>query len=96
MARQGKSAADRRHMARVAEMSCLACDARPVEVHHVVGYADRAGRASKRHDRIVPLCPRHHSVQHGPHESVHALGHQGFFIMHGIDLMAVAERLANG
>ena len=88
--------AERAHMARIAQMPCLVCGAWPVEVHHVVGYADRAGRASKRHDRLTPLCQRHHSVQHGPHESVHALGHRGFYIMHGIDLMAVAEALANG
>jgi hypothetical protein len=27
--------------------------------------------------------------------SVERLGHQGFFLKHGIDLMAEAERLAN-
>ena len=53
------------------------------------------GRAPKRHDRVVPLCPVHHQIQWGPRESVEALGHRGFYRVHGIDLMAEAERLAN-
>ena len=62
-------------------------------MHHVTGFADRIGRQSRRHDRVVPLCPVHHQIQHGPRESVEALGHRGFYTMHGIDLMAEAERL---
>ncbi len=95
MAKQGKSATDRRHHAKVALLPCLVCQAWPVDVHHVVGYADRMGRAPKRHDRVVPLCKNHHDIQHGPKMSVHALGHRGFYQEHGIDLMAEAERLAN-
>ena len=91
-----KRKADWHHHAKVAQLPCLVCGAHGVEVHHVVGYADRMGRAPKRDDRVVPLCAVHHSVQHGPRESVHALGHQGFFITYGIDLMAEAEALANG
>ena len=74
-------------------MPCLACGKWPVDVHHVTGYADRMGRAPKRHDRVVPLCKVHHDVQHGPFHSVHALGHESFFHVHGIDLMAEAQRL---
>ena len=33
-------------------------------------------------------------IQWGPHDSVEALGHRGFYRVHGIDLMAEAERLA--
>lgn len=80
-------------MERIHEMPCLVCGARPVDGHHVVGYADRMGRVSKREDRVVPLCKPHHDVQHGPKMSVHALGHQGFYQEWGIDLMAEAERL---
>jgi hypothetical protein len=65
-------------------------------VHHVTGFADKIGRAPRRHDRVVPLCPQHHQIQWGPKESVEALGHRGFFYTYGIDLMAEAERLANG
>ncbi len=90
---QPKTAADKRHFARIAEMGCLVCNAIPVELHHVVGYADKPGRVSKRHDRITPLCHAHHRT--GKH-AVHRLGHRGFFEEHGIDLMAEAERLSNG
>ena len=79
------TAAEKRHMARVAEMPCLVCCRYPVETHHVIGYADRMGRAPKRHDRVVPLCADHH-------REVHAVSHKNF----PMDLMAEAERLFNG
>lgn len=88
------TASDKRHMAYVASLPCLVCGARAT-VHHVTGYADRIGRVSRSHKRVVPLCPVHHQIQFGPRESVEALGHRGFFREHGIDLMAEAERLAN-
>jgi hypothetical protein len=90
MARQGKTAAERAHMDRVAQMPCLACGNGPVELHHVVGYADRIGRAPKRHDRVVPLCAFCH--RHGK-LSVHGGSHRSFFANWGVDLMAEAERL---
>jgi hypothetical protein len=85
--------AEQLHMARVAGLPCLACGARPVCVHHVIGYADRPGRLSKDHRLVTPLCPRHHDVQHGPREAVHALGHRGFYDAYGIDLLAEARWL---
>lgn len=45
---------------------------------------------------VVPLCPVHHQIQWGPRESVEALGHGGFYRVYGIDLLAEAERIANG
>ena len=84
--------AERAHMGRVAQMPCLVCQHWPVEVHHVTGYADRIGRAVKQHMRLTPLCAAHHRT--GP-MSVHNLSHRGFYDAHGIDLMAVAEELAN-
>lgn len=81
-------------MAYVASLPCLVCGAQATN-HHVSGYADRMGRATRSHKRIVPLCPRHHQIQHGPRESVEALSHQGFYRVYGIDLMAEAERLWN-
>jgi hypothetical protein len=77
----------------VAEHGCLVCGADAI-VHHVRGYADRPGSISKDHWLVTPLCPGHHDVQHGPRQSVHALGHQGFFDEWGIDLYAEALRLA--
>lgn len=86
------TAAQKRHMARVRMLPCLVCGARST-VHHVTGYADRIGRVSRSHERVVPLCPQHHQIIWGPKESVEALGHRGFFYTYEIDLMAEAERL---
>lgn len=87
------TAKERDHMERVAKMPCLVCGARAT-VHHVTA-GIHGGRVSRRHDRVTPLCPRHHQVIYGPRESVEALGHGGFFQTYGIDLMAEAERLWN-
>jgi len=89
------TAQDRKYFAKVGALPCLVCQSWPVDVHHVIGYADCMGRAPKRHDRVVPLCKTHHDVQFGPHDSVHALSHKGFYDRYGIDLMAEAERLWN-
>jgi len=88
--------AERKHFDRVASLGCLVCGD-PATIHHVTGYADRIGRAPKRHDRVAPLCPVHHQKVFDPSNrypvSVEGLGHRGFFQEHGIDLMAHAERL---
>lgn len=86
------TAAEKRHMAYVASLPCLVCGGQAT-VHHVTACADRIGRLPRRNDRVVPLCPTHHQIQWGPRESVEALNHRGFYEMHGIDLMAEAERL---
>jgi hypothetical protein len=93
MARGYKSAAIKGHHDRVAAEGCLVCG-RAATVHHVTGYADRMGRFSRDEWLVVPLCPEHHLIQHGPRWSVEALGHQGFFRVHGIDLLDEALRLA--
>lgn len=93
MPKKPPTPAEKAHMAWVASLPCLVCGA-PSTCHHVTGYADRMGRVSRRHDRVAPLCPTHHQIQHGPRESVEALGHRGFYQMYAIDLMAEAERLA--
>ena len=53
---------------------------------------------TRRHDRTVPLCPIHHQAVHDPYAnrpvSVENLGHRGFWELHGIDLLAEAERIA--
>lgn len=86
------SAAERKHMDRVRSLPCLVCGANST-VHHVTGYADRMGRVSRSHQRVVPLCGKHHQIIWGPRESVEALGHRGFYREYGIDLMAEAVRL---
>lgn len=85
------TAAERRHMDRVAGLGCLVCGG-PATLHHVTGYADRMGRFARSHRWIVPLAPQYHLIQHGS-LSVEALGHRGFFLTHGINLLKEAKRL---
>jgi hypothetical protein len=91
--RKRATQAERDHMERVAGLPCLVSGKRPVTVHHVSGYADRAGRIARSDRLVVPLAAEYHLIQFGPRESVEALGHQGFYRVHGIDLLAEAERL---
>lgn len=92
-----KPAAVQRHHDRVAELGCLV-SGRPATLHHVTGYADRPGRISRDDWLVVPLAPEFHQKVFDPFNrmpvSVEALGHQGFFQEHGIDLLAVAMQLA--
>lgn len=85
------TAEEREHLGNVAKMPCLVCG-RPATVHHVTATI-HGGRITRSHRRVVPLCPVHHQIQHGPRESVEALGHAGFHARYGIDLLAVADRL---
>jgi hypothetical protein len=82
------------HIARIAAMPCLVCG-RASTVHHVTA-SRHGGRIARSHKRVVPLCPVHHQIQHGPRESVEALNHGGFFDAYGIDLLEVADRLWAG
>lgn len=89
--------ADREHFDRIAAMGCLVCGG-PASIHHVTA-SIHGGRLTRRHDRVVPLCPMHHQAVHDPYAnrpvSVERLGHRGFWKRHGIDLLSEAERLAN-
>lgn len=95
MARRRKRtpAPDRAYMGRIAAMPCLACGAPPPSTVHHVTASIHGGRITRSNYRVVPLCPTHHQIQHGPRESVEALGHGGFFATYNIDLLAVADRL---
>jgi len=90
MAKPNAKAAERRHMRHVAEQGCLVCDS-PATLHHVT--SDGHKRITRSHWLVVPLCPRHHLIQHGPRESVEALGHAGFTRVHDIDLLHRAKLL---
>jgi hypothetical protein len=81
--------AERDHWHRLIYMGCLVCG-RAATIHHVTAKIV-PGRHSRSHKRVVPLCPAHHQIQWGPRESVEALGHEGFYHVHGIDLWEVAE-----
>ena len=76
-------------MARVAAMGCIVCG-QPATIHHVT--SDGMKRIARSHQRVASLCPRHHQIQHGPRESVEALGHAGFTATYGIDLLEWADR----
>lgn len=96
MSKRPPTAAEKRHIERVAQMPCLVCGARAT-VHHVTA-GIHGGRLTRRHDRVVPLCPKHHQKSfdpfHNDPQSVEALGHGGFYRKFGIDLLAEAERLS--
>lgn len=92
MPKRPSTKAEKAHMARVAGFPCLVCRM-PATVHHVTAKSERRGRYSRSNKRVVPLCPAHHQIQHGPKYSVEALGHQRFYQVHGIDLWGEAERL---
>lgn len=85
------TAEERIHLAYVASLPCLICGKQPVTVHHVTATI-HGGRTSRSHKRVAPLCVEHHQHDHGP-LSVERLGHKGFWLAHGIDLLAEAERL---
>jgi len=89
------TAVEAAHIARVRAMPCLVCGS-SATVHHVTGYADRMGRLSRSHMRVVPLCPRHHQAvfdDASDPQSVERLNHRGFYEKHGIDLLSEAELL---
>lgn len=90
--RERPTAAEKRHIARVASLPCLVSGKRPVTVHHVTATVD-GGRISRSPRRVVPLRPEYHLIQFGPRTSVEALGHGGFHATYGIDLLAVSDRL---
>jgi hypothetical protein len=72
----------------IASLGCLVCGC-PATVHHVT--SDGYKRLARSDRRVAPLCCRHHQIQHGPRESVEALGHAGFKARYGIDLLKWAD-----
>lgn len=85
------TAADRRHMSRVAELDCMLCRHKgiygsPAEVHHI-RTGTGAGRRSP-HTSTIPLCSFHHRL--GP-EAIHTLGRRAWERYHGITELALLE-----
>lgn len=93
MAKKPPTKAEKRHLARVAQLPCLVSGKQPVTVHHVTARSDRIGRITRSHQLVVPLAPEYHFIQHNPHTSVEAIGHQNFYAVHEVDLFAEAVRL---
>ena len=78
------TAAERKHMSRVAELGCAVCrrmgyEGTPAEIHHKRA-GTGAGRRSSHMD-VVPLCPQHHRGSDG----LHGLGTKGFAKHWGFD-----------
>jgi hypothetical protein len=89
----GKTAAEKRHLDRVAAMPCLICSKPgPSTIHHVRHTIIRSGTFARDHKRVVPLCSAHHLHDHSK-ESVERLHEAGIYAQTGIDLWKEAERL---
>lgn len=63
------TAAEKRHMAQVASLGCIACylqgtPGTPPELHHPRSGAGMSQRASDLD--VIPLCPAHHRGTHHP------------------------------
>ena len=71
----------RERVAFVQALPCLACGARPSEVHHL-GNGGMGRKASAEH--TVPLCHPHH-------EEYHRAGEATFAARYSLDLYAAAE-----
>lgn len=52
----------RDYMAKVAQLPCVCCGARPVQCHHPI-HGRFAQRKSSDLD-VIPLCPAHHDMLH--------------------------------
>lgn len=89
------TSAQRKRWDDIVALGCLVCD-RAATIHHVTA-SIHGGRLTRRHDRVVPLCPMHHQKAFDPYhndpQSVEALSHRGFYRKFGIDLLAEAERI---
>lgn len=59
------TAAERRHMDKAASLSCVLCDTRPVELHHIREGQGMSQRASNF--LVVALCPACHRGPIGLH-----------------------------
>lgn len=97
--KRAPTAAERKHMSRVAALGCILCDhlglgATPAQVHHVREGQGMSQRASNF--LTVPLCPEHHQGKSG----LHGLGTNAFertYRLSELDLLAMTiERLGAG
>jgi len=94
--KRAATAAEKRHMGRVAALGCILCDhlglgATPAQVHHI-----REGQAmSQRASNFltIPLCPEHRTGKTG----LHGMGTNAFeraYCVTELDLLAMTiERL---
>lgn len=79
------TAAQQRYLDWVLEQPCVVTGRYGVTKHHVTASRD-GGRFTRSHWIAVPLIRELHLIQDGPELSVEALGHDGFYEKHGVDL----------
>lgn len=78
-----KTAADKSRHAKIAQMPCMACGRRPVEVAHLFTGMGRR----KDHQKTIPLCyPCHRGSKISAHGSTKA-----FSAIHGTDAELLAR-----
>lgn len=58
----GKPKRNKAHMAKVAQLDCVICGARPVAVHHCIHA--RYSQARAPDEMTIPLCPACHDELH--------------------------------
>jgi hypothetical protein len=63
--KRAATAAEKRHLDRVAKLPCAVCGAWPVQVHHIREGFGMGQRAP--HALTLPLCPEHHQGKTGIH-----------------------------
>lgn len=80
-----ETAAQKRYHKWVLEQPCVVTGRYGVTKHHVTASRD-GGRFTRSHWIVVPLIRELHLIQDGPEDSVEALGHDGFYARHGVDL----------
>jgi hypothetical protein len=80
------TAAQKRHMGRVAELGCIVCSS-PAEVHHIrTGYG---GGQRAPHELTIPLCLDHHRGDFSIHKSK-----RQFENIYGSELDLLAQTIA--
>ena len=78
--------AEKNHMARVAELPCVACNACPVHVHHI---REGQGTSEKASPFLtIPLCPEHHQGAFSIHNA-----RREFMNIYGSELKLLAKTI---
>ncbi len=92
--KKNPTAAEKRHMSRVASLGCIACRNQgdgetPASVHHAL----TGGGGRRNHMKVLPLCHYHHQGEGG----IHTLSRNRWQEIHGTEeelLEQVAFELA--
>lgn len=88
--RQGQAPKDPAYLARVAQLPCVICGARPVHVHHCI--SERFSQRNASDCETIPLCHDHHQGRNGIHTSKRAWERENGFDYEF--LAVVADQLA--